>query len=128
MLEHLIRRLTRQGICSYFVLVMPEPYWPKRKGGYRLADAEEHNRYAAIWCPYCKRKRYFLLSDLRIAFGNIECDDVVYQDARWRCTGCNGKHTLQVKIGDPPADETVVVRRLERVEYVRRPIWRDEQQ
>ncbi len=104
---------------------MPEPYWPKRKGGYCLADAEKNNRYAAISCPYCKRKRYYLISELRTAFGNIECDDVVYQ-GRWKCTGCDGHQTMKITLGDPPPGETVIVRRLDRVEYVRRPIWRDE--
>lgn len=104
---------------------MPEPYWPKRKNSFLLSHAEQHARYAAIWCRYCKQKRYFLLSELRTAFGNIECDDVVYQN-RWRCTGCDGKSLLDIKIEDPPVSGGFTIRRLARVEYVRRPIWRDE--
>lgn len=116
--------LTAHGICSYFVH-MPEPYWPKRKSSYLLSDAERHARHAAIWCRYCKQKRYFLLHELRAAFGNIECDDVVFQQ-KWRCTGCKTGASFEIKIEEPPAAGGVTVRRLARVEYIRRPIWRDE--
>ena len=104
---------------------MPEPYWPKRKASYRLSDAEKNTRYACIKCSYCKQERYFLLAELKVAFGNIECDDVVYQQ-RWRCTGCNGAGILHLTLQEPPAAGGVTVRRLDRVNYVRKLVWRDE--
>jgi hypothetical protein len=103
---------------------MPEPYWPKKKGAYLLADAEQNARYARIWCSYCKASRYFVLAELRAVFGNIECDDVVYQG--WRCEGCGGKGQLQIRVEDPPAGGGVTIRRLRRIDTVRRPVWRDE--
>lgn len=104
---------------------MPEPYWPKRKHSYRLSDAEKNSRYGRIWCRYCKQEKYFLLRDLRAAFGNIECDDVLYQ-RRWHCTGCKKGDTLDFKLEDPPASGGATVRRLVKVEYIRRPVWQDE--
>ena len=57
---------------------MPEPYWPKRRGSFTLADAEKNNRYASIRCTYCKRQRYYAVADLQTAFGDVECDDVIH--------------------------------------------------
>lgn len=106
---------------------MPEPYWPKRKGTYPISEAEKNTRYARVWCTYCKHERYFRLADLRTAFGNIECDDIVYQ-GRWRCSNCDGKGSLDCKVEDPPASKSITVRRLVEVRYVRRPVWKDERQ
>jgi len=104
---------------------MPEPYWPKRKNSYTLSDAETHNSYARLRCTYCKRTRYFLLKGLRAAFGNIECDDVVFQH-NWKCLQCDGKGEVAFDLEKPPLGQNAVVRRLVRVEYIRRPIWKDE--
>ena len=106
---------------------MPEPYWPKKKGSYALADAEKHAQFAKIHCRYCKTVRYFFLRDLRRLFGNIECDDVIYRQ-HWRCATCKKTGTLEFDIEDPPADkrQAMVIRRLERIEIIRKPVWRDE--
>ena len=74
---------------------MPEPYRPKKKGSFTLADAEKNARLARIRCYYCKTERHFLLRDLRTLFGNIEVDDVIYRQ-RWRCTNCNSDGTLDL--------------------------------
>ena len=105
---------------------MPEPYWPKRKGSYRLSNAEKNARHGRIRCTYCKRTIYFLVSELRVAFGDIECDDLVYV-ARWRCTGCDGKGSLDFRLEEPPAAEaqSATLRKLVRVDYVRVPQWQD---
>lgn len=57
---------------------MPEPYWPKRKGSYTLAEAEKNARYARIRCRYCKRTIYYRLEDLHTVFGDIDVDEVIY--------------------------------------------------
>lgn len=100
---------------------MPEPY---RKHVYLLSQAEKHARYAAIWCRYCKKRRYFLLSELRQAFGDIDCDSVVDHN-NWRCTKCDGNGRIDIKIEDPPASGATV-RRLVRIKMIRRPVWKDE--
>jgi hypothetical protein len=106
---------------------MPEPYWPKKKGSYTLADAEKNAKLAKIRCCYCTTERYFLLRDLRRLFGNIECDDVIYRQ-RWRCMNCKKTRTLEFDLEDPPADKRqgMIIRRLERIEIIRKPVWRDE--
>ncbi|TIN95690.1 MAG: hypothetical protein E5Y06_10565 [Mesorhizobium sp.] len=105
---------------------MPEPYWPKRKGAYTLSDAAKvGNRLARIRCRYCKLVRYYRLDDLKAVFGDIECDDVPYQ---MRCSQCRGHRTLEMELEDPPAEKRqgLIIRRVERIYYVRRVVWRDE--
>lgn len=103
---------------------MPEPY---RKKVYLISQAERHARYALIWCRYCKQRRYFLLAELREAFGDVDCDSIV--DRRnWHCTGCDGNGRVDLKLEDPPANGGVTVRRLVRVDTIKRPIWKDERQ
>jgi hypothetical protein len=105
---------------------MPEPYWPKRRGSYTLADAEKSNRYASIRCIYCKRTRYYLVADLKTAFGNVECDDMVHV-GRLRCLKCDGKGSLDFRLGAPPSDiaDVAIQRRIERIVYTRRIVWKD---
>jgi hypothetical protein len=107
---------------------MPEPYWPKRNGSYTLADAAKHDTYASIRCTFCKRTRYYLVADLKTAFGDVECDDVVHV-ARLRCRNCNAKGSLELKMGGPPSDvaDKAWFRRIERVEYKRRIVWKETQ-
>lgn len=106
---------------------MPEPYWPKKKGSYTLGDAEKNAQFARIRCCYCKTVRYYFLRDLRRLFGDIECDDVIYRQ-RWRCTKCGHTDTLEFDIEEPPAGkrQDMVIRRLTKIEIIRKPIWRDE--
>lgn len=108
---------------------MPEPYWPKRKGSYTLGDAEKHNRFASIRCTYCKRQRYYLVADLKKAFGgHVECDDVV-DVARLRCRNCDGKGSLDFKLGGPSSDiaDKAWLRQIDSIEYIRKIRWKDTQ-
>lgn len=86
----------------------------------------KNGRLAQIRCRYCKAERYFRLEDLITAFGNIEVDDVIYQN-RWRCTNCDQTDTLEINLGDPPAAkmQTMIVKRIERITYLRKVIWKD---
>lgn len=108
---------------------MPEPYWPKRRGSYTLADAAKHNTYASIRCTYCKRTRYYLVADLKTAFGgHVECDDVVHV-AKLHCRRCDGKGSLDFSLGGPPSDiaDKAWFRRIESIEYVRKVKWKETQ-
>lgn len=108
---------------------MPEPYWPKRRGAYTLADAEKNSTFASIRCTYCKRQRYYFVSDLKAAFGgHVECDDVI-RVSGLRCRNCDGKGSLDLSMGGPPGDiaDKAWLRRIVRIEYRRRIIWKDEQ-
>jgi len=117
-------RLTGEGLRSYFAVIMPEPYWPKRKK-YLLSQAMEHSRFGMMRCPYCKRERYFWLKDMMKIFGDIDCDAISDQH-RWRCQGCNGTMNLGFRVQDPPAAGGVIVRNLSEIYYVKRVVWRDE--
>lgn len=103
---------------------MPEPYWPKRKGSFTLADAARSNRLARIWCRYCKRSHNFEIADLKTVFGNIEVDDVPYQ---MRCSGCGRGATLEIEMLLPSAADrqNMTIRKLDKVSYLRRVTWRD---
>jgi len=108
---------------------MPEPYWPKRKGPpYRLSDAAKNNRFASVRCTYCKRQRYYFVADLITAFGDVECDDLV-RVAKLHCRRCDGKGSLQLDLGGPPSSiaDKAWLRRIDRVENIRRIFWKDVQ-
>jgi hypothetical protein len=66
----------------------------------------------------CKRQRYYFVADLRKAFGNIECGDVV-DVARLHCRNCDGKGSLDFRLGRPPSDiaDKAWLRRIDRIEY-----------
>jgi hypothetical protein len=106
---------------------MPEPYWPKRKGSYTLAAASRNSQFARLRCRYCKIERYYLIADLITVFGNVECDDMLYM-RDWRCTSCKERNTLDMQIGDPSAAvrQQINIRKIDRIEYVRKINWTDE--
>ena len=64
--------------------------------------------------------------NLRRAFGDVECDDVVHV-ARLHCRNCDGKGSLELKLGGPPGDmaDVVIQRRIDRIVYIRRIVWKD---
>lgn len=90
-----------------------------------LSDADRSGRLILISCHYCKRSLIYMPADLRRLLGDIEVDDVADQ---MKCSGCKQKHTLKVELILPSATERQgkMIRRLEKVYYVRRAIWRDE--
>lgn len=106
---------------------MPEPYWPKRKKGYSISDAMRLYEIAAIRCHYCKTEKFYLLSELKALFGDIEVDDVIYVQ-RWRCVNCGRTDTMHIDVTKPSAAErqAMTIRRIAQIEYVRKVTWRDE--
>jgi len=109
------------------VPIMPEPYWPNRKGAYTLTNAMKHYDVGRIWCHYCKAERFYLLKDFQVLFGDVEVDDVIYVQ-RWRCVKCKRDDTLHMElVSKSDSDRQAMrIRRLDRVEYVRKVTWRDE--
>lgn len=106
---------------------MPEPYWPKRKSAYTLSHARKFYEIARIKCRYCKTQRHFMIDDLKQLFGDIECDDVIYQPG-WRCYQCGKDGTLEFELVKPSAEERqhISIRRIGHIRYVRKVEWRDE--
>nr|DAH84835.1 MAG TPA: zinc-ribbon domain protein [Caudoviricetes sp.] len=101
---------------------MPEPYWPKRKGSYALSDADKNRALLRGECRYCKIVHFYLASDMKEVCGDVQVDDV-----KLRCEKC-GQTDIPVTCYHPTATEypTLMLRRLERIEFKRRIIWRDE--
>lgn len=99
---------------------MPEPYWPKRKGTFKLSDAGRNNDVIKVRCRYCKRERLYETRDLIEAFGDIEVDDV--GERMRECLRCRSSfHLFDVDaIGRRDRAAQGVIRRK------RVLVWRDE--
>jgi hypothetical protein len=54
-------------------------------------------------------------------------DPGVNHVAGLRCHGCDGKGSLDFKLGGPPSDmaDVAIQRRIERIVYTRRIVWKD---
>lgn len=57
--------------------------------------------------------------------GNVEVDDVAYL---MKCSGCDGRSTLVLELLSPSAADrqSLTIRRVERIYYVRRIVRHDE--
>jgi hypothetical protein len=86
-------------------------------------DAHRLGFTIRVYCPYDKRERYFLPEEMKVLFGDVECDDLRFM---LKCSQCGGR--VDVKTENLSAEEKQkgVMRRLVKVYYVRRAMWRDE--
>lgn len=89
--------------------------------------AEQLTAFASTQCRYCKTARLYRLADLKRILGDIDCDAITDRNV-WRCTKCQKTHTIDFALAYPSAAEqqTMKVRRLDRIDYVRKIIWREE--
>jgi hypothetical protein len=64
---------------------------------------------------------FFLVADLKTAFGDVECDDLVHV-AKLRCRRCDRKGSLDFKLGAPPNDiaDKAWLMRIDSIEYERK--------
>lgn len=104
---------------------MPEPYWPKRKGAHKISDAMRYDELARIKCRRCKTERFYAFKDLLVLFGDIEVDDVVYIQ-RWRCQCGETEMEIAPARLSGPERQATKVRRINRIEYVRKVTWQEE--
>ncbi|WP_442580688.1 hypothetical protein ACSBOB_01420 [Mesorhizobium sp. ASY16-5R] len=104
---------------------MPEPYHYKRKGSYKLSDADRNGYLVHVRCEFCKLSRYYTPDDLRKIFSDIEVDDVIYQMV---CERGGRDHHLKLTSESLSAEKRqgLTIRRLDKIVYDRRVIWRDE--
>lgn len=102
---------------------MPEPYWPKRKNSYTLMDAHRNRSVIRVACPYDKHERYFMATELRTAFGNVEVDDLMFL---MKCSRCGSNVDVSAELMSAEKRQTVTLRRLVDIKYKRLCIWRDE--
>lgn len=101
---------------------MPEQYEPKRKA-YLLSDAKRDGMLVRIRCNYHKIQRWYVPDDLRQIFGDIDVDSIM---RRMRCDQCRNFVDVKGEILSATERRTIRVRRLERMRYVARPVWRDD--
>ncbi|MCR5859745.1 hypothetical protein [Mesorhizobium sp. J428] len=84
------------------------------------------NELARISCRGCRTERLYALKDLLTLFGDIEVDDVVYVQ-RWRCISCgNDDMGIDLPRLSGVERQAAKVRRISRIEYVRKVSWREE--
>ena len=117
-------RLTPVGICSYFVL-MPEPYWPKRKRVYPLSALNDGMQLVRVTCRYCKRSHVYRPDDLIQIFGDVDVDSLM---DRMRCESGRDHGRPDVNAFQPTGSEAVGlrIRRLVAIKLQRVPVWREE--
>ncbi|GGE24724.1 hypothetical protein GCM10011390_50200 [Aureimonas endophytica] len=90
-----------------------------------LAQYRDWGQIATVSCNLCRGKRHYLPADLIEILGDCEGDRV---ERRMRCETCDRNDYLHVRYWSPIAadDYPITIRRLERIETIRRPVWRDE--
>lgn len=102
---------------------MPEPYWPKKRGSYKLTDAARNGVMIHVRCPYDKRERLYLTADLIKAFGNMEVDDL---DRKFKCSRCGSLVTIKTMLPTASERQGIILRRLVDIVTIKRPVWRDD--
>lgn len=102
---------------------MPESYKPKRRCSHTLMDASRYGQTIRVTCPYDKQERLFLPDDLKVAFGNVECDDLRFM---LKCSKCNGSVEVKSESMSAAERQRGILRRLVEVYYIRQARWRDE--
>ncbi|MGE0282962.1 MAG: hypothetical protein AB7P20_20425 [Rhizobiaceae bacterium] len=106
---------------SYF-LAMPEPYWPKRKGSYKLSDADRNGVLVHVRCPYDKRQRLYVVADLIKAFGDMEVDDL---DRKFKCR-CGTPVAIKTMLPTASERQSIKLCRLVDIVTIKSPVWRDD--
>lgn len=105
---------------------MPElqEKWP-RGVPWRLMDAHNVGQSVRITCGHCNIRRYYKPIELREIVGNVTIDEV---RKKVRCEKCGLNEFIRAELFDPVGAEAVAIRyrRLVRIEFVRRIVWRDE--
>jgi hypothetical protein len=103
---------------------MPEPYWPKHKSAYTLADADRNRETLSVKCLRCGKVGYYLPVDMKEIFGDIPLDDL---QIRMRCERCGLDGQIDIRKMAPSIAElqNMTIRRLDRIRWVRRVTWRE---
>lgn len=105
---------------------MPDTGGRRKRGGeWKLSNAHEIGQLVLVRCGLCNVKRWYLPSDLREIFGDVEAELV---GARMSCKRCGKNEYMHAETQNPSARERqgIRVRRLAEIRTVRRVVWRDE--
>ncbi|WP_062114060.1 hypothetical protein [Aureimonas sp. AU40] len=90
----------------------------------KLSEVHDLRRLVRVRCNYCRRTRYYEPGDMQILLGNVEVDSLI---GRLMCEDCSHRDATEVQAVEPTATErmTIRVRRLVRVDIIRRPVWKE---
>ncbi|BDA82482.1 hypothetical protein Sa4125_00240 [Aureimonas sp. SA4125] len=88
--------------------------------------AHDNGQVVTIGCNLCRTSHHYLPADLRTLLGDIDIDTI---PRRSTCEACGRRDYLRIRVWSPVLPEEragLVVRRLQWVVTIRRPIWREE--
>lgn len=94
--------------------------------GLTLSRCQELGQLIEVRCNYCRSgPRLYHPADLRVLVGNVEVDAL---RGRMKCEGCERRDWTEVKAVwlEAVQKKDALVRRLVRVQILRRPEWREE--
>ena len=91
----------------------------------RLSDANDTGQLVRIACSWCNITRWYKPGDLTKLFGDVDCDHV---ERKMVCQKCRKRQYMTAKFVHLSAQErnTIRLRLLQEIRYVRRVVWRDE--
>lgn len=114
--------LTAMGICSYFILIMPEPYRPNRGlPPFMLSAAAKNGSLVKASCVGCSPPRWYLPADMIRLFGDIPAINL---ERKMRCRACGADMDVRVTSPLPEERQKIRLHRLDKVWWVRRASWR----
>lgn len=90
-----------------------------------LSDAHAAGQLLTVRCGHCRTTRHYLPGDVITVLGDVGLYGIV---GRMRCEKCGDREWLSASFSMPSARERqgMRVRRLAKVETVRKVVWRDE--
>ncbi len=103
---------------------MPEMNYNKKLRGWSLRDAAEAGQLLEVTCQFCRTTYRFIPRDLLKLTKDVSLDRLA---SRFRCVRCNRGDYMSLKVVQIWGSETgkLTVRRLIRVDTVKKPVWED---
>ncbi|KPH09114.1 hypothetical protein CO657_19790 [Rhizobium acidisoli] len=103
---------------------MPEMNYSKKLRGWSLSDADEAGQLLEVTCQFCKRTYRFFPRDLLKLTPNVSLDRLA---GRFRCQRCDRADYMVLRVVQIWGSEyrKLTVRRLVKINTVKKPIWED---
>jgi hypothetical protein len=104
---------------------MPEKNAPSRKDlSWTLGKARAMGNLVKIDCQYCHVTRHYLSGDLLSLCGDVGLDLI---PRKFRCEQCDLKGYIRADFYNPWGNDIgkLKVRRLVKIQTIRRPVWED---
>ena len=103
---------------------MPEMNNSKKLRGWSLRDAADTGQLLEVTCQFCRRTYRFFPHDLLKLTANVSLDRLA---SRFHCLRCDRSDYMVLKVVQLWGSEygKLTVRRLVRINTVKKPIWED---